>query len=290
MPSVLCLPHPFPPSSHIVCLSVPPAEAKGTKFQAGPAVVPRCGCFLHKLTVPWGLPCTVSADTCLFPPDLNPDLDNTQLAATAGIKSCFLRTKAGFSVHAAARFSKELQAAMVHTVGDFVAHTFPDARLNVHATEKLARCLNLDAVNLHAASGTPGGCDMMLHESPALRDLRVAFMCLSRCLWRVEPFLRVTVPVRVCVIPLHASRSTPRQRWRCVGRLPSLADDRPPHVCGLSPPRVVNDPLAMCLLACPRVASADPLWPRWHPLAAYSIRAGECPHCCGIDVLATLLL
>ena len=169
--------------------------------------MPRCGCFLHKLTVPWGLPCTVSADTCLFPPDLNPDLDNTQLAATAGIKSCFLRTKAGFSVHAAARFSKELKAAMVHTVGDFVAHTFPDARLNVHATEKLARCLNLDAVNLHAASGTPGGCDMMLHESPALRDLRVTFMCLSRCLWRVEPFLRVTVPVRVCVIPLHTSRS-----------------------------------------------------------------------------------
>ena len=158
----------------------------------------------------WGLPCTVSAGTCLFPPDLNPNLDITHLAATAGIESCFLCTNAGFSVFAAVPFAKELKAAGTYTVGDFVgiAHRqFAEALLSrVH----MVRCLNLDVdipANLHAASGTPGGCDMMLHESPALRDLRVTFMCLSRCLWRVEPFLRVTVPVRVCVIPLHTSRS-----------------------------------------------------------------------------------
>ena len=111
-------------------------------------------------------------------------------------------------------------------------------------------------------------------------------MCL--CLWLVELFLRVTaVPVRVCVIPLHTSRSTPRQRWRCVGRCHHL-----PMACRRMCVACLHyvwsmTPLAMCLLACPRVTSADPLWPRWHPLAAYSTRAGECPRCCGIVVLAT---
>ena len=227
-----------------MCLPGPPEEAKGTKFQAVPAVVPRCGCFLHKLTVPWGLPCTVSATTYLFPPDLNPDLDNTELAAKPGIKSCFLCTKAGFGVHAAVRFSKELEAAMVHTVGDFVAHKFPDARLNVDATEKLARCLNLGVdtpVNLHAASGTPGGCDMMLHESPALRDLRVTFHVPVFVACGTLPSRDRRACTRVCHpashVAIHAS-TTLAMRWP----LSSLADDLPPHVCGLSPLRVVNDP------------------------------------------------
>ena len=164
MPSVLCLPHPFPPSSHIVCLSVPPAEAKGTKFQAGPAVVPRCGCFLHELTAPWGLPCTVSADTCLFPPDLNPDLDNTQLAATPGIKSCFLHAKVGLSEFAVVEFAKELKAERIFTVKDFLG-----ANSIVACTRRLVEILDRHLAlypdlpeNKHAAPGTCAGCEAAL--------------------------------------------------------------------------------------------------------------------------------
>ena len=68
----------------------------------------------------------------------------------------------------------------------------------------------------------------------------VSCVCVL-CLWPCELFLRLTVPVRVCLIAsrvaIHAS-TTLAMRWP----LPSLADDRPPHVCGLSPLRVVNDP------------------------------------------------
>ena len=192
----------------------------------------------------WGLPCTVSAGTCLFPPDLNPNLDITHLAATAGIESCFLCTNAGFSVFAAVPFAKELKAAGTYTVGDFVgiAHRqFAEALLSrVH----MVRCLNLDVdipANLHAASGTPGGCDMMLHESPALRDLRVTFHVPVFVACGTLPSRDRRACTRVCHpashVAIHAS-TTLAMRWP----LPSLADDRPPHVCGLSPLRVVNDP------------------------------------------------
>ena len=176
-------------ASSRVCLCVPPAEAKGTKFQAAPAVAPRCGCAIQVLTAPWGLPCTVSAATYLVPPELNTDLDITQLAATAGIKSCFLHTKAGFSVFAAAAFAKKLDATGICTVGDFlrVSHAKCSSHLPSVPVMRLDRCLQRYPdlpENKHAAPGMRGGCDMLLCDSRALCDLRVAVTVpVSVALW-----------------------------------------------------------------------------------------------------------
>ena len=89
------------------------------------------------------MPCTVSVDTNLFPVGVTADLDARQLAETAGIKSCFLRNQAGMSVHAAAVFAKQLYAAGVFTVGDFLlrlthegAQTMPPACVSI-----LVKCL-----------------------------------------------------------------------------------------------------------------------------------------------------
>jgi len=126
----------------------------------------------------------------------------------------------------------------------------------------------------------------MLHESPALRDLRVTFHVPVFVACGTLPSRDRRACARVCHpasrVAIHAS-TTLAMRWP----LPSLADDLPPHVCGLSPLRVVNDPTGHVPARLPRVTSTDPLWPRWHPLAAYSTRAGECPRCCGIVELAT---
>ena len=105
------------------------------------------------------MPCTVSVDTNLFPVGVTADLDARQLAETAGIKSCFLRNQAGMSVHAAAVFAKQLYAAGVFTVGDFLG------RVNHEMPQKLpdASVASLDAClqrfsglseNRHAAPGT----------------------------------------------------------------------------------------------------------------------------------------
>ena len=112
----------------------------------------------------WGLPCTVSEATSLFPPDLNTDLDTIKLAATPGIKSCFLRVKLGLSVFAAANFAKALRAAWIYTVGDFlgVYHLRWPTHLR-HFVEALDRCLaqypDLPE-NHHFPPGTCGGCEV----------------------------------------------------------------------------------------------------------------------------------
>lgn len=117
----------------------------------------------------------VSAATYLFPPELNTDLERLEaldVAATAGIKSCFLHTKAGLGLLAAAEFAKELRAAMTYTVGDFASLTRQDiaqAKLNPVCVNKLARCLQRYPdlpENKHAAPGMRGGCEVLLCEQP----------------------------------------------------------------------------------------------------------------------------
>ena len=60
------------------------------------------------LTALWGLPCTVSDDTRLFPPGLDFNLGVDALANTDGIQSCFLRKEVPLSLEAAAHFAKQL--------------------------------------------------------------------------------------------------------------------------------------------------------------------------------------
>ena len=112
----------------------------------------------------WGLPCTVSAATCLYPPDLNTDLGITQLAATPGIKSCFLHAKVGFSEFAVVEFAKELKAERIFTVKDFLG-----ANSIVACTRRLVEILDRHLAlypdlpeNKHTAPGTCAGCEAAL--------------------------------------------------------------------------------------------------------------------------------
>ena len=105
------------------------------------------------------MPCTVSDDTRLFPPGLDFNLGVDALANTHGIQSCFLRKEVPLSLEAAAHFAKQLYAAGVFTVGDFLG------RVNHEMAQKLpdASVASLDAClqrfpglseNRHAAPGT----------------------------------------------------------------------------------------------------------------------------------------
>ena len=104
------------------------------------------------------MPCTVSVDTNLFPLGLDIGLGVDQLAETTGIKSCFLHNQAYMSVYAAAQFAKQLYAAAVFTVGDFLrlthegAQTLPYVPVN-SLDECLQRFPGLPE-NRHAARGT----------------------------------------------------------------------------------------------------------------------------------------
>ena len=117
-------------------------------------------------TVPWGFPCTVSADTYLFPDGLDMGLDDIELAATTGIKTCFLCTRVGMSPASAARFAKQLVAGWIFSVGDFLALTHEEcmAQLPRAAVTRLDKfikgCPDLPE---HAAPGTRGGCEMSLY-------------------------------------------------------------------------------------------------------------------------------
>ena len=119
---------------------------------------------LHQLTAPLGFAMHSFRSTSLFPPDLNTDLDTIKLAATPGIKSCFLRVKLGLSVFAAANFAKALRAAWIYTVGDFlcVYHMRWPTHLR-RFVEALDRCLaqypDLPE-NHHFPPGTCGGCEV----------------------------------------------------------------------------------------------------------------------------------
>ena len=108
-------------------------------------------------TVPWGFPCTVSTDTYLFPRGLDVGLDDIELAATAGIETCFLCVRVGMSPASAARFAKQLAAALIFTVGDFLGLTLEECmeQLPRAAVRKLDRCLKgCPGLPEHVAPGT----------------------------------------------------------------------------------------------------------------------------------------
>ena len=117
-------------------------------------------------TVPWGFPCTVTADTYLFPDGLDMGLDDIELAATTGIKTCFLCTRVGMSPASAARFAKQLEAGWIFSVGDFLALAHEECmaalpRADVTRLDKFIKgCPDLPE---HAAPGTRGGCEMSLY-------------------------------------------------------------------------------------------------------------------------------
>ena len=112
----------------------------------------------------WGLPCTVSAATYLFPPDLNTDLDTTELADKPGFKSCFLRTHLDISTDSAVRFAKMLHSEAIFTVGDFLKVECDWKSLHRLVTKLdryLAQFPDLPE-NRHAAPGTCAGCAVAL--------------------------------------------------------------------------------------------------------------------------------
>ena len=112
-------------------------------------------------TVPWGFPCTVSTDTCLFPGGLDMNLADIELAATPGIKTCFLCTRLGMSPGCAARLAKQLAAELICTVGDFLGLTHEEcmARLPREVVTRLDRFIKgCQDIHDHAAPGTRGGC------------------------------------------------------------------------------------------------------------------------------------
>ena len=106
----------------------------------------------------------MSADTYLFPRDLNPDLDTAELAAKPGFKSCFLRTHLKISTDSAVRFAKMLYSEAIYTVRDFLRLKCDWKSLHRLVTKLdryLARFPDLPE-NKHAAPGTCAGCAVAL--------------------------------------------------------------------------------------------------------------------------------
>ena len=117
-------------------------------------------------TVPWGLPCTVSAGTYLFPRGLDMSLGPEELAETAGIKTCFLCTRVNMSADAAAEVARILGAQLVFTVGEFLELTLEECMDYLPRTvvKRLDRFFKgCPGLPEHAAPGTLGGCEMLLH-------------------------------------------------------------------------------------------------------------------------------
>ena len=110
---------------------------------------------------------TVSADTYLFPAGLDFGLGVNLLAITPGIKSCFLCNQVGMSGRAAVEFAKQLDAAHVYSVGDFLGLTHAEcsiAELAPTSVFKLDRCLQQlpDLPENQHAPGTRGCCTWLV--------------------------------------------------------------------------------------------------------------------------------
>ena len=139
----------------------------------------RCPHPSHSLTDLWGLLCTVSDDTPLFPAPLASDLDLNQLAQEPAMVSCFLCTQADMSPMGAAIFAKQLCAAAVVTVNDFLCLTHAECeaqKLPPAAVMRLDRCLKQFPhlpTNRHAALGTRGCCAWFV----PLRSLAPPVVC-----------------------------------------------------------------------------------------------------------------
>jgi len=114
----------------------------------------------HSLTALWGLLCTVSAATPLYPVALAYNLDPGQLAQKAELASCFLCTQVHMEPMQAAIFAKQLYGEAVSTVGTFLGITHEEIQkmpLPVACVGRLDKHLQrLPGLpeNLHAAPGT----------------------------------------------------------------------------------------------------------------------------------------
>ena len=85
------------------------------------------------------------------------NLADTELAATRGIKTCFLCTRLGMSPGCAATAAKQLAAELIGTVGDFLGLTHEECMEQLPRTvvRKLDRFLEgCPGVFEHAAPGT----------------------------------------------------------------------------------------------------------------------------------------